>query len=73
MRRLLVGLLVLVSVFAFALYVNAQEPPAERGGGSGDFRPLYDPCDGPDDPDCCDNPHYCWILTPAAAAAPHAY
>ena len=51
-------------------HVNAQEPPAERGGGSGDFRPLYDPCDGPDDPDCCDNPHYCWILTPAPPPPP---
>ncbi len=39
MVRLLVGLLVLASVFTFALYVNAQEPPAERGGGSGDIRP----------------------------------
>ena len=37
---------------------SAAADPATSGRG-------YDPCDGPDDPDCCDNPHYCWILTPA--------
>ena len=50
MRRLVVGLVVVLSVLAFALYVNAEEPPAERVGGPGDSQPLYDPCDGPDDP-----------------------
>ena len=68
MRRLVVGLVVVLSVLAFALYVNAEEPPAERVGGPGDSQPLYDPCDGPDDPNCCDNPHYCWLLTPAPIA-----
>ena len=59
MQRLVVGLLVLVSVLAFALYVNAEEPADEE------IERAWDPCW---DPEAWHWPE-CWTPTPVPPTA----